>query len=129
MDGLEAIKSWAKRIKRDALTLWFCARYPDTPFAPKLLATCLAAYAFSPIDLIPDFIPVIGLLDEMILLPLGIALCIKLTPPSVIEICRHQANEWIALRQGKPRSYTAAAIIVGLWAMLLWLSWRWLARS
>ena len=128
MRWLKAIESWAERIKRDALTLWFCARHAETPLVPKLLAMCLAAYAFSPIDLIPDFIPVIGLLDELIVLPLGIALCIRLIPASVIDMCRQQSNEWIAARKGKPRHYVAAAIIVGLWGMLVWLCWRWLAK-
>lgn len=124
MSVLTQLKDWAKVIRRDALTLWFCARHPDTPLLPKLLAVMLAAYAFSPFDLIPDFIPVLGLLDEAILLPLGIALCIKLTPAPVVAECRERASQWIAQRQAKPRSYLAAAAIIALWCLALWACWR-----
>lgn len=127
MSLLDTLKSWAKAIKRDALTLWFCARHPDTPLAPKLLALLLAAYAFSPIDLIPDFIPILGFLDEAIILPLGIALCIRLTPPSVLSQCRQQAADWMAQSRPRPSSYAAAACIVLLWAGALWLCWRLIA--
>ncbi|MFN0318396.1 MAG: YkvA family protein [Burkholderiales bacterium] len=126
MSLADSLRTWARRIKADALTLWFCARHPHTPLAAKLLALFLAAYAFSPIDLIPDFIPVLGLLDELILLPLGIALCIKLVPAAVIEDCRRQAADWSA--QPRPRSYAGAAAIVLIWGLALWACWRWLAN-
>lgn len=119
---LANLKAWAKTIRRDTLTLWFCARHPDTPLLPKLIAALLAAYAFSPIDLIPDFIPVLGLLDEAILLPLGIALCIKLTPNAVVDDCRQRA----AQHQVRPRSYVAALLIVALWCVAAWACWTWL---
>lgn len=127
MSLLERLKSWAARIKRDALTLWFCARHPGTPLAPKLLAVALAAYAFSPIDLIPDFIPVLGLLDEALLLPLGIALCIRLVPAEVLADCRQRAAQWMTHRQPRPRSYAAALFIVVLWGLAAWACWRMLA--
>ncbi len=117
------VRAWARRIRADALTLWFCARHPQTPLPAKLLALFLAAYAFSPIDLIPDFIPVLGFLDEIILLPLGIALCIKLVPAAVIDECRRQAENWTT----QPRSYAAAAVIVLVWGLALWMCWRWFA--
>lgn len=124
MKLIARLRDWARRIKRDALTLWYCARHPDTPLLPKLLTLLLAAYAFSPIDLIPDFIPVLGLLDELILLPLGIAFCIKLIPATVVEECRAAAAQSMA--QSNPRSYAAAAVIVLLWLGALWLLWAWL---
>ncbi len=125
MSRVESLRTWAKRLKRDALTLWFCARHPDTPLAAKLLAMALAAYAFSPIDLIPDFIPVLGFLDEVILLPLGIALCIKLVPKLVMDQCRRSASDWMARQHAKPRSYVAAAMVIALWGLTLWACWLW----
>lgn len=120
-----SLRAWARRIKADTITLWFCARHPQTPLAAKLLALFLAAYAFSPIDLIPDFIPVLGLLDELILLPLGIALCIKIVPAAIIDECRRQAENWST--QPRPRSYAGAAVIVLIWSLALWACWFWLA--
>ena len=123
MSLVDSLNAWAKRIKADALTLWFCARHPQTPLPAKVLALSLAAYAFSPIDLIPDFIPVLGFLDEVILLPLGIALCIKLVPAVVIHECRRKAENWTT----RPRSYAAAVVVVLVWGLALWACWRWLA--
>ncbi|MBM3394226.1 MAG: DUF1232 domain-containing protein [Betaproteobacteria bacterium] len=124
MKVLDRLRSWASALKRDALTLWFCARHPETPWLAKTLALALAAYAFSPIDLIPDFIPVLGLLDEVVLLPLGIALCLKLVPPSLMLECRDRARAWLASSGTRPRSYAAAAVIVLVWLLALWLCWR-----
>ncbi len=118
-----SLKTWARQIRGDTLTLWFCARHPRTPLPAKLLALFLAAYAFSPIDLIPDFIPVLGFLDEVILLPLGIALCIKLVPADVIDECRRKAENWTT----QPRSYVAAVTIILIWGSALWACWHWLA--
>jgi uncharacterized membrane protein YkvA (DUF1232 family) len=125
---IDTLKHWAQRIKQDALTLWFCARHPETPRTAKVVALLLAAYAFSPIDLIPDFIPVLGFLDEMILLPVGIAFCLRLIPQSIIAECRQSADNWIEQKRGKPRSYVAAICIVLLWVLLLWPIGRWLIR-
>jgi len=127
MRVVDTLKTWARRIRSDALTLWFCARHPGTPWTAKLLALVLAAYAFSPIDLIPDFIPVLGLLDEAILLPLGILLCIRLVPSAVLQECRQRAADWLGAARPRPRSYVAAGIIVTLWALTLWAGWRFLS--
>lgn len=116
---------WAKALKRDVLTLWFCARHPRTPLLAKFLALLLAAYAFSPIDLIPDFIPIIGFLDEVLLLPLGIALCLRLVPPAIIAECRAKATAWSEAERPIPRSYLAAASVIVLWIALLYLLFRW----
>jgi uncharacterized membrane protein YkvA (DUF1232 family) len=121
------LKAWAQRLKADLVALWFCARHPRTPFFAKILAAALAAYAFSPIDLIPDFIPVLGYLDELVILPAGIWLVLKLVPADVMRDCREQAAHWVD--QELPRSYVAAALIVLLilvfWLTVLWLAWRW----
>lgn len=114
---------WAKQLKAEAVTLWFCYRDPRTPLIAKILAIGVVAYAFSPIDLIPDFIPVLGLLDEAILLPLGIWLTLKFVPKPVLDACREQAEEWLAEKHGKPRNWFAAAIIVVLWIAAAWLTW------
>jgi len=91
----ERIKQYAKRLKLDTFSLYLAARDPRTPWYARLLVAAIVAYAISPIDLIPDFIPVLGFLDELILLPIGIALAIKLTPDEVLNECRERA--WIAL--------------------------------
>jgi uncharacterized membrane protein YkvA (DUF1232 family) len=118
--------SWARALKRDVLTLWFCARHARTPLLAKLLALFLAAYALSPIDLIPDFIPVIGYLDELLLLPLGIALCLRMVPAPVVVECRAKAAAWIEAERPKPRSYAAAAIVVLIWLVVTYFMLRWL---
>ena len=124
MKLLETLKTWARRIKAQVLTLWFCSRHPDTPLAAKLLAGLVAAYALSPIDLIPDFIPVLGYLDELILLPLGIMLVMRMIPEPVVAACRLEAERWLAERGRKPRNYVAGALIVMVWLLLAYWTWR-----
>jgi len=123
------LKAWAQQLKSELVTLWFCARHPRTPFFAKALAAALAAYAFSPIDLIPDFIPVLGYLDELVILPAGIWLVLKLVPADVMRDCREQAARWLEEKQARPTSYVATALIVlfifVFWLTVLWLAWRW----
>jgi uncharacterized membrane protein YkvA (DUF1232 family) len=121
----ESIRTWARRIKRDAIMLWFARRHHDTPFLAKALCVFTVAYALSPIDLIPDFIPVLGYLDEVLILPSLIWLAVRMLPAHVIEQCRTQAEEWMANKRGKPRSYAGAAVIVGIWIGVLYLCWWW----
>lgn len=109
------LKQWAARLRRDVLTLWYAGRDGATPLAAKLLALATAAYAFSPIDLIPDFIPILGMLDELILLPLAIALCLALIPPKIVVDCRARADAWLAARGRRPRSLIAALAIGMVW--------------
>jgi uncharacterized membrane protein YkvA (DUF1232 family) len=118
--NLAALKSRADALKRETLALWYALRHPRTPLSAKIVAAIVVAYAVSPIDLIPDFIPVLGILDDVILLPLGIALCLKLLPADVMEECRERARD--SLEQ--PRNYVAAAVIVVLWiAAVAALGW------
>ena len=105
------LKDWAKTLKRDAIALWIAARDGRTPLAARLLAGAVAAYALSPIDLIPDFIPVLGMLDDLVLLPLGIWLVLRLIPPALMEAYRREAAE----RTDRPVSRTATIGIVTLW--------------
>ena len=126
------VPEWARRLKSDIATLWFCVRHPRTPLAAKVLAVAVVAYAFSPIDLIPDFVPVLGLLDDVILLPIGIWLVLKLVPPDVLAECRDQAARWIGEKKPKPRILLGAVLVIATWLAALsfvsWLVWRWLAN-
>ena len=117
------LKSWAAELKAQVVTLWFCRKHPDTPWTAKLMAAIVVAYALSPIDLIPDFIPVLGYLDELFVLPLGIYLTLKLVPPHVLSQARNEADSWLAERHAKPRSYWAAAVIVLVWLALAYWAW------
>ena len=121
---MSRLQEAARRIKRDALTVYFAARDPRTPWPVRLLALMIAAYAFSPIDLIPDFIPVLGYLDDLILLPLGILLVIRLTPEVVIADSRARAQE----AAERPVSPVAAVVIVMIWLLsAAGLLYLWLA--
>jgi uncharacterized membrane protein YkvA (DUF1232 family) len=123
---MSRLREWAARLKTELVALWFCTRHPRTPLLAKILAAALAAYAFSPIDLIPDFIPLLGYLDELVILPAGIWLVLKLVPEDVLAECREQAARWLdEQRPTRPRSYLAAAFIVAIWLAVLWLAWRW----
>lgn len=121
------LRVWAKELAGEAVALWFCARHPRTPVLAKVLAAAIAAYAFSPIDLIPDFIPVLGLLDDLILLPLGVWLVLKMVPPDVMEECRARAARWLESRSPRPRSYVAAAVISSAWLAAIAAGWLWLS--
>jgi uncharacterized membrane protein YkvA (DUF1232 family) len=122
-EALVRLKRWAKAIRRDALALWIAARDPRTPWAAKAFCAAVAAYALSPIDLIPDAIPVLGLLDEAILLPLAILLAVRLIPAPLMAEFREEA----ARRAERPVNRGGAAAVVLLWlagvALLAWLLW------
>ena len=105
------LRDWAKAARRETLALYYAARDPRTPWYAKWLAAVVAAYALSPIDLVPDFIPVIGYLDDAMLVPLGIWLVLKLVPAEVYRDARSQAEA----AMDRPRSRTAAAVIVLVW--------------
>ena len=107
--------TWARHLKRDVLTVYFAARNPHTPWRVRFLALAVAAYALSPIDLIPDFIPVLGLLDDLLLVPIGVLLVVRWLPEPILADSRKQADALIS----RPVSRAAAAVIVGLWAVLL----------
>ena len=112
---LEKLKTKAKELKSNVLALYLAGRHPDTPLFAKILTVIIVAYALSPIDLIPDFIPVLGYLDDIILLPLGIYFAIRLIPPDVLAQCRVQAQEM----EERPKSYAAAVIIVLVWMVVI----------
>jgi uncharacterized membrane protein YkvA (DUF1232 family) len=109
--AMERLRGWAREIKRDVHALYLSARDPRVPWYAKAVALAVAAYALSPIDLIPDFIPVIGYLDDLIIVPLGIVLAVRLIPADVLAEHRATASEL-----GKrPTSLTAAVVIVAIW--------------
>lgn len=120
---LRRLKDWARAIRQEVHALHLAARDPRTPWHAKVFALAIAAYALSPIDLIPDFIPVLGYLDEIILLPLAITLAIRLVPAEVMAESRAAAAE----AKGRPVSRAGAAFIVALWLLaagaLLWWLW------
>ncbi|GAA0748344.1 DUF1232 domain-containing protein [Ideonella azotifigens] len=120
------LKTWARRIKRDGVTLWFAGKHPRTPWYAKALGVFVVAYALSPIDLIPDFIPVLGYLDDVLLLPGLIWLTIRLLPPEVLAECRAQADAWMQANGRKPNCRAGVVLVVALWlaigfALLYWL--------
>lgn len=112
------------RLATYLLALWKLMKHPDTPRAPKLIAVAVLLYALSPIDLIPDFLPVIGQLDELILLPLGIALAVRLTPPALWQARLREAE---ADGGRAPKMFWGAVLIVGVWLLMLggmaWWAW------
>lgn len=118
------LKDWARALKSEALTLWFCCKHPRTPLLPRVLALAVVGYALSPIDLIPDFIPVLGYLDDLILLPGAVYLILKLIPEDVLGECRAQAADWSERHRPAPRSYVAAAAIMAIWIAALALAWH-----
>jgi len=118
-----SLKRWAAELRAQVVTLWFCRNHPDTPWTAKLLAALVVAYALSPIDLIPDFIPVLGYLDDLLLVPLGVYLALRLVPPQVLASARSEADAWLAARKTKPASYWAAAAIVLVWIAVAYWGW------
>jgi uncharacterized membrane protein YkvA (DUF1232 family) len=127
MTLFSSVKTWAKRIKRDVVALWIAARDPRVPWYAKFAAGVVAAYALSPIDLIPDFVPVLGYLDDIIIVPLGILLAVKLIPASLMEEFRQEAIR----RESRPKSYWGMMAIAAIWlAAAVWLIWLfWPDRS
>jgi len=113
---LAELKQRVRHLRAETFALYLAARDPRTPWYVKLLVAAIVAYAFSPIDLIPDFVPILGYLDDLILIPMGIALAIKLIPHSVLAECRTHAQE--AIRNENPVSRIAGAVIVVIWLVL-----------
>jgi len=123
---IDRLRKRARSLKAEVYALYLAYRDPRVPLYARIFAAGVVAYAFSPIDLIPDFIPVIGYLDDLVLVPLGIALALKMIPPPVMEECLARAKEVMA--QGKPVSLAAAAVTVVVWLLLAALGIFVLAR-
>jgi uncharacterized membrane protein YkvA (DUF1232 family) len=116
MKAIEAWKRRARQLKVETYAIYLAYRDPRTPWYARIFAACVVGYAFSPIDLVPDLIPVLGYLDDLVLVPLGIALTLKMIPQAVLAECREKAQA--AMSQGKPTNWTAAGIIIAIWLLL-----------
>ena len=125
-DFIEKWKRRVKELKVEVYAIYLAYKDPRVPWYARIFTACVVGYAFSPIDLIPDPIPVLGYLDDLVLVPLGIMLAIKLIPPDVLVDCRVQARE--VMKQGKPVNRLAAAIIIIIWIILALLVLVFLAR-
>jgi len=124
MTLIDKLKSWAWWLKKDVLMLWFSTKNPKTPLAPKIICIFIVAYALSPIDLIPDFIPILGYIDDLILLPVLILVAIRLIPKSIIQESRMKADEWLIKNLSKPKSHLGFLIVITIWLLILWLSYK-----
>ena len=126
---LQTIERWkqkTKHIKIEIYALYLAYRDPRVPWYAKALVAVVVGYAFSPIDLIPDFIPVLGYLDDLILLPLGVAIALKMIPEEVISDCRKRSKE--VLSQEKPVNWMAAIVIISIWLILIVMTVVWVVR-
>lgn len=115
----KTIQSWkqrARQLKTEVYALYLAYKDPRVPWYARIFAACVVAYAFSPIDLIPDPIPVLGYLDDLILIPLGITLAVKMIPAPVLAECREKARA--AMQDGKPVNWIAASVIIAIWLLL-----------
>ncbi|HEY9694572.1 MAG TPA: DUF1232 domain-containing protein [Oculatellaceae cyanobacterium] len=112
------MQEWQQKIrqlKKEIFAIYFACKHPKVPWYTKILAVCVVGYAFSPIDLIPDIIPILGYLDDLILVPLGIMLLLRMIPADVLAECRQQAE---STNNGKPKNWIAAAVIIFIWLLL-----------
>ncbi len=121
----DRIRSWARSIKREGIALWFAVRNPRTPMLPKVLCAIVVAYALSPIDLIPDFIPILGFVDDALLLPGLMWLAIKAMPSDILTQCCQKADDWMQNGGTRPKSLVGGVVIVLLWLESLALVWLW----
>ncbi|MEE6449832.1 YkvA family protein [Gottfriedia acidiceleris] len=120
---LKKLKLWAKKLKRQVFTLYFACKDERVPWYTKAFIVCVVAYAFSPIDLIPDFIPILGYLDDVILIPLGIYISLKLIPDNVIVDCEMKAEKM--MKKGKPKNWIVGSFILMIWlAIFIWVIFK-----
>jgi uncharacterized membrane protein YkvA (DUF1232 family) len=117
MEAFHILKIKANQLKKELKVLYIAYKKPEVPWYAKALSAIVIGYALSPIDLIPDFIPVLGYLDDLLLIPLGIFFVIKLIPKEILEECRAEAEN--AFREGKPKNWIAAGVIAGLWIFVI----------
>lgn len=117
---LQRLKLRARQLKTELYALYLAYHDPRVPWYARVFAACVVGYAFSPIDLIPDPIPVLGYLDDLILVPLGIALALRMIPSPVLAECRARAAA--RMEQGRPTNWIAAAVIVAVWLLLAGLA-------
>jgi uncharacterized membrane protein YkvA (DUF1232 family) len=119
MKPFQKFIAWAKALKLDVLALWFALKYPSISIWAKAIAFVAVAYALSPIDMIPDVIPVLGYLDDLIIVPVLVWFALKLVPIDVLKQSREQAAEWINSNQSKPKSNVGLLIVLVIWLFCL----------
>ena len=127
MSVIDKLKSRARQLKADVAALYLASRHPNTPWYAKLFIAGIVAYALSPIDLIPDFIPVLGFLDDIVLLPLGVTLALKMIPAKVIAECRARAST--DTTKSTPAGRIGAVLIVLFWLSLIIVAGIWIHRA
>lgn len=116
----DKIKTWARSLKRQIFTLYFACKDERVPWHVKVFTACVVAYAFSPIDIIPDFIPILGYLDDVILVPIGVMIALKMIPKNVLADCEVKAEEM--MKNGKPKNWIVGSLIVMIWVLIIiWL--------
>jgi uncharacterized membrane protein YkvA (DUF1232 family) len=125
--NIESWKRRTKQLKSEMYALYLAYKDPRVPWYARLFAACVVGYAFSPIDLIPDPIPILGYLDDLILIPIGVALAVKMIPKDVLDECREKAQE--AMSEGKPINWVAAGLIIALWILLAAFATRLVLRA
>ncbi|MHB8894969.1 MAG: YkvA family protein [Candidatus Geothermincolia bacterium] len=113
---MDRLRRWASRLKTETFAVYLAGRDPRTPWYAKVLAVCVVGYALSPIDLIPDFIPVLGYLDDLIIVPAGLAVAVRLIPATVLAECRERAA--LEMADKAPVSRAAVAVVIGVWLLL-----------
>ncbi|MEV5114727.1 YkvA family protein [Peribacillus frigoritolerans] len=113
----DKIKIWARSLKRQIFILYFACKDERVPWHAKVFTACVVAYAFSPIDIIPDFIPILGYLDDVILVPIGIMIALKMIPKSVLTDCEVKAEEM--MKKGKPKNWIVGSLIVMIWVLII----------
>jgi uncharacterized membrane protein YkvA (DUF1232 family) len=113
---IESWKGRARELQTEVYAMYLAYRDPRVPWYARVFAGCVVAYAFSPIDLIPDPIPVLGYLDDLVLIPLGVVLAVRMIPAPVLADCRLQAQE--VMKQGKPVNRAAAVVVIAIWVVL-----------
>lgn len=126
MSFVQVWKHKLRQLKKETYAIYLACKHPKVPWYAKALAACVVAYAFSPIDLIPDFIPIIGYLDDIIIVPLGIAIVVRMISPEVLAECREKAE--LVMAQGKPTNKIAAIAVVTIWFLLGVLAAVWIGR-
>ncbi|MGE7596412.1 YkvA family protein [Peribacillus frigoritolerans] len=113
----DKIKTWARSLKRQIFILYFACKDERVPWHAKVFTACVVAYAFSPIDIIPDFIPILGYLDDVILVPIGIMIALKMIPKNVLTDCEVKAEEM--MKKGKPKNWIVGSLIVMIWVLII----------
>ena len=113
---LNRLKEWARALKTELYALYLAYRDPRVPWYARLIAACVVGYAFSPIDLIPDPIPILGYLDDLIIVPIGVWLALKMIPKGIMAECREKAR--LEVQRGRPTNWLAAAIVISIWIAL-----------